>query len=40
LQQAALEGMKKEIDTMLPRVQLVMRQTRARIIHGVTDSAG
>jgi IS5 family transposase len=40
LQQAALEGMKKEIDTMLPRVKQVMSQTRARIIHGITDSAG
>jgi len=40
LQQAALEGMKKEIDTMLPRVQQVVSQTRARIIHGVTNSAG
>src|SRR5258707_8654236 len=32
--------MKKEIDTMLPRVQQVVSQTRARIIHGVTNSAG
>ena len=40
LQQAALEGMKKEIDTMLPRVQQVVSQTRARIIHGITNSAG
>src|SRR5205809_6881669 len=40
LQQAALEGMKKELDTMLPRVQQVVSQTRARIIHGVTNSAG
>ncbi len=40
LQQAALEGMKKEIDTMLPRVQQVVSQTRARIIKGVTNSAG
>jgi transposase, IS5 family len=38
-QQAALEGMKKERDTMMPRVQQVMRQTRARIFHGITDSA-
>jgi IS5 family transposase len=42
LQQAALEGMKREIDTMLPRVKVkqVVSQTRARIIHGITDSAG
>ena len=40
LQQAALEGMKKELDTMLPRVQQVVSQTRARIIQGVTNSAG
>src|SRR5712691_4221126 len=39
-QQAALEGMKKELDTMLPRVQQVVSQTRARIIHGITNSAG
>ena len=40
LQQAALEGMKKELDTMLPRVQQVVSQTRARILKGVTNSAG
>jgi IS5 family transposase len=40
LQQAALEGMKKELDTMLPRVQQVVSQTRARIIQGITNSAG
>src|SRR6266581_647283 len=40
LQQAALEGMRSELDTMLPRVQQVVSQTRARIIQGVTNSAG
>src|SRR5437867_12333416 len=40
LQQPALEGMKKELDTMLPRVQQLVSQTRARIIQGGTDSAG
>ena len=40
LQQAALESMKKEIDTMLPRVKQVVSQTRARIIHGITKSEG
>ena len=39
-QQAALEGMKTEIDTVLPRVQQVVSQTRARIIQGITNSAG
>ena len=39
-QQAALEDLKKEIDTMLPRVQQVVRQTRARIFQGITNSAG
>jgi IS5 family transposase len=40
LHQAALEGLKKEIDTMLPRVQQVVKRTRARIIHGITKSEG
>jgi len=39
-QQAALEDPKKEIDTMLPPVQQVVRQTRARIFQGITNSAG
>jgi IS5 family transposase len=38
-QQAALEGLKKELDTMVPRVRQVIRQTRDRIFRGVTDSA-
>src|SRR6266566_5616922 len=33
-------GMKKELDMMLPRVRQVVSQTRARIIHGITNSAG
>lgn len=36
LQQAALEGLRKELDTMAPRVQQVMRQARARIFGGDT----
>ena len=40
MRQAALEGLKKEADVMIPRLQQVVRQTRARIIDGVTDSAG
>jgi IS5 family transposase len=40
LQQAALEGLRKEIDTMLPRVQQVVRQTRTRIFGGDTRAEG
>ncbi len=40
LQQAALDGLKQELDSMVPRLQQVVRQTRARILEGVTDSAG
>jgi IS5 family transposase len=40
LRQAALEGMKKELETMSPRVQQVIRQTRARVLHGDTHAAG
>lgn len=39
-EQAALEGLKKQLDTMAPRVRQVMKQTRDRIFRGVTDSAG
>ena len=35
-QQAALEGLRKELDTMAPRVKQVMQQTRARIFGGDT----
>jgi IS5 family transposase len=35
-QQAALEGLRKELDTMAPRVQQVMQQARARIFGGDT----
>jgi IS5 family transposase len=35
-QQAALEGLRKELDTMLPRVQQVMKQARARVLGGNT----
>jgi len=34
--QAALEGLRKELDTMTPRVQQVMQQARARIFGGDT----
>jgi len=40
MQQAALEGLRQEIDTMLPRVQQVIRQTKARILDGDTQSEG
>ena len=36
LQQAALEGLRKELDTMVPRVQQVMQQARARVFGGNT----
>jgi IS5 family transposase len=35
-QQAALEGLRRELDTMAPRVQQVMQQARARIFGGDT----
>jgi IS5 family transposase len=35
-QQAAMEGLRKELDTMAPRVQQVMQQTRARVLGGDT----
>jgi IS5 family transposase len=36
LHQAALEGFRQELDTFVPRVRQVMRQTRARILGGDT----
>lgn len=38
LQQAALEGLRKEIDAMLPRVQQVVQQTKTRIFGGDTHA--
>src|SRR6266568_4907487 len=40
MQQAALEGLRKEIDTMVPRVQQVIKQTTARIFKGDTHTEG
>jgi IS5 family transposase len=40
LEQAALECLGKEIDTMLPRVRQVVQQTRVRIFGGDTRSEG
>jgi transposase, IS5 family len=36
MKQAALEGLRQALDTFVPRVQQVMRQTRARIFDGDT----
>jgi IS5 family transposase len=36
MQQAALEGLRKELDTILPRVQKVIRQAKQRIFGGDT----
>ena len=40
LQQTVLDGVRKEIDTMLPRVQQVIQQTRTRIFDGETRAEG
>jgi transposase, IS5 family len=40
MQQAVLEGLRKEIDTMLPLVKQVIRQTKARIVGGDTHAEG
>jgi transposase, IS5 family len=40
LRQLALEGLRHELDEMLPLVRQVMRQTRARIFHGDTHADG
>ncbi len=39
MQQAALEGLRKELDTFVPRVQQVMRQAKQRIFGGDTHVA-
>jgi transposase, IS5 family len=39
-QQAALEGLRKKIDAMLPLVKQVIRQTKARVLDGDTRSEG
>jgi IS5 family transposase len=38
LPQGALEGLRRELDTIVPRVQQVIRQTRARIFGGDTHA--
>jgi IS5 family transposase len=40
MQQAALEGLRQQIDTMLPRVQQVVQQTKTRIFGGDTHAEG
>jgi transposase, IS5 family len=40
VKQLALDGLREEIETMVPRVKQVMKQTRARIFHGDTRSEG
>jgi transposase, IS5 family len=40
LKQLALEGLRQEIDAMVPRVKQVMKQTRARVFRGDTRSEG
>jgi Transposase DDE domain len=40
LKELALEGLRRELDEMLPRVKQVMKQTRARIFRGDTRSEG
>lgn len=40
LPQAALEGLRTKIDAMLPHVQQVIRQTKARVLGGDTHAEG
>ena len=40
LQQLALEGLRQELDAMVPLVRQVMKQTRARIFRGDTHAEG
>jgi transposase, IS5 family len=40
MQQLALEGLRQTIDTMVPRVQQVMKQTKARLFEGDPRSEG
>jgi IS5 family transposase len=40
VEQATLHALKQELDTMLPRVKQVMRQTKARVFGGDTRSDG
>lgn len=39
-QQAALEGLRRQIDTLLPRVKRVVQQTKTRVFDGDTHAQG
>jgi len=38
--QLKLDGLRQDIETMVPRVKAVIKQTRARIFHGNTRAEG
>jgi len=40
MQQAVVDGLKAELEVMLPRVEQVIRQTKARVLGGDTRAAG
>jgi IS5 family transposase len=40
IQHAALDGLRQQLDTFVPRVQQVLRQARARILRGDTHAEG
>jgi IS5 family transposase len=40
LKQRALEGLRRQLDEMMPRIRQVMKQTRVRILQGNTRSEG
>jgi IS5 family transposase len=40
LKQLALDGLRRQIDTMMPRVKQVIKQTRARVFRGDTRAEG
>jgi IS5 family transposase len=40
LKQRALEGLRRQLDEMMPRISQVMKQTRVRILQGNTRSEG
>jgi IS5 family transposase len=40
MQQAVLEGLRREIDTMVPRIQQVIKQTKVRVFKGDTHADG
>ena len=40
VQQLTLEGLRDKLDAMVPLVRKVMKQTRARILHGDTRGDG